>query len=332
MEPFSFVVNRLRDEYVKLRDSSNLYENCFPVEVVKERMEGPDTMIYWLDDGQPTYRYLRLMDIPGTLSGDILRLRRNLPPTTGRYCEINGDIVHNLDTTPPPVPDADEDDSEDVSGGLELLPVVEVDHSKHFTKQSKYRSEIRNLLKCQGGTCPGQPLSTNIVRLLGRSSSGEIVLEKLTVYPLVLSQPQFCSISVYKRWILDLISGLTCLHELGIVHRDLRIDNILFRPDGNDGYSLVICDIESHWGIRAAPELNCYGTLDAGWTEKSDIYDLGSCIKSIIYVNNPLTEQVEWPVPAPFDNIVEVCLQKKPQDRPSLDELSIMVKNISMAN
>ena len=46
----------------------------------------------------------------------------------------------------------------------------------------------------------------------------------------------------YKAWILQVIVGLRCLHSPGIVHRDLRIDNLLFSPDGS---RLLICDLES---------------------------------------------------------------------------------------
>ena len=146
-------------------------------------------------------------------------------------------------------PDYD-DDSEEISAELALLPLVQVDLSKHFVKKGKYRSEVYNLLKCQGGVCPGTRLSPHVVQLLGRSPDGHLVFEKLLPRYLVLWQ--FYSIAVYKRWILDLIQVVKLLHSQGIIHRDLTIENILFSENGE---RLIVGDLEGRWGRRSAPEI-----------------------------------------------------------------------------
>ncbi|KAI0388728.1 kinase-like domain-containing protein [Xylariaceae sp. FL0594] len=230
----------------------------------------------WYEDGTQLGQYIRLFDIPGTLSGDILR-----------------------------------------------LPRVDVDSSKHFLKKAKYRSEIENLIKCQGGSCPGTVLSPHIVRLLGASADGQLVFEKLSSRAILA---RFSSLETYRRWILHIIDALSCLHSLGIVHRDLRIDNFLFTEDGS---RLVVCDLESRWGQRAAPEVALEGGVDdSGWTTRSDIYDIGDCIKGFVYANVPITNQVEWPVPEPLQAVVEACMRKSPDDRPTLLELRNMVEAI----
>ena len=89
----------------------------------------------------------------------------------------------------------------------------------------------------------------------------------------------------------QIISGLQCLHCFGIVHRDLRILNLVLSSDYK---RVLICDLEGHWGNRLAPEIAKHDTLDAGWTEKSDIYALGYLIKCMIYGNIPITNLVEW--------------------------------------
>ncbi len=53
-------------------------------------------VIYWFEDGTDLGQCIRLYDIPGTLSGDILRLRRHLPVVSGHF-EVDGDIVRPLD-------------------------------------------------------------------------------------------------------------------------------------------------------------------------------------------------------------------------------------------
>lgn len=73
----------------------------------------------------------------------------------------------------------------------------------------------------------------------------------------------------------------------GFVHRDLRVDNLLFREGGK---RLVVCDLEGRWGQRVAPEVAWEGSLeDSGWSERSDVYDVGVCIKGMVYVNAPIT-------------------------------------------
>jgi hypothetical protein len=134
---------------------------------------------------------VRIFDVPGTLSGDILRLYRNLPLSSGHF-EIDGDNVRPLKCCleyPKP-----EDDYEDVSELLSKLPLVSVDPMKHFVKKSKYKSEIENLVKCQGGSIPGYA-APNIIQLLGRSTHGQLVFEKLLPSAHILGR---FSLAIYK--------------------------------------------------------------------------------------------------------------------------------------
>ncbi|KAF2240267.1 hypothetical protein BU26DRAFT_536001 [Trematosphaeria pertusa] len=278
-------------------------------------------MVYWYEDGTDTEKgqCVRIWDVPGTLSGDILRLRRNLPQRKCHF-EIDGDTIRALPEYLEPREPID--DSEDISELVASLPLVEVDKKRHFVKKGTYRSEIRNLLACQGGECPGQPLSQHIIQLLGRSDKGELVFEKMSTRPFIL--PQFSDLATYKRWLLHLLDALQTLHSLGIVHRDIRVENVVFSRDGK---RLVVCDLEEHWGVRNAPEL-VPEVLDAGWSPESDVYDIGHFIECMVYANAPLTRQVEWPVPAPLDAIVAACMCEVPEDRPTVKQLRAMVEAI----
>lgn len=321
-DAFSQKVHLLRADYQTKRDSSNLVPPTGRP-VVDLSVDVIDNVIYYTYwyEGEDETHCVRLADIPNTLSGDILRLQQDLPLREGSY-EVIGDQLRLLEHAPlPPAPD---DDFEDVSAILSLLPVVEVDPGKHFVKKPKYNSEIQNLLKCQGGSCPGVPKSNHVVQLLGKSSQGEPVFEKF--------RPRYIlafvnTLAMYKRWILQLISGLRCLHSLGIIHRDLRIDNLVFSCDGS---RLLICDLEARWGNRLAPEISRHPVLEAGWTEKSDIYDIGNVIKGMIYGNAPITNQVEWHVPSPLAAIVDACIREVPDERPRLDDLYAIVKEINV--
>lgn len=319
-DPLTPEIQRLRADYEAKRAQSNLVPTAGPriMDLSLGVVDGVSSYTYWYE---PSGQCIRLADIPGTLSGDVLRLQRNLPVLDGDH-EIIADQIRPLKNAPPlPEPD---DDSEELGPVLASLPVVEVDFSKHFVKEGKYKSEIRNLLKCQGGSCPGVPKSSHIIQLLKKSPDGKLVFKKFKPrYFLVYIYP----LAAYKDWSLQIISGLKCLHSLGIVHRDLRIDNVDFSSDTS---RVLICDLESRWGNRLAPEFSREPVLDAGWTEKSDIYDLGYLIKGMIYGNVPITNAVEWPVPPPLDAVVEACIRNRPEERPSLDELYAMVDKIKM--
>lgn len=257
---------------------------------------------------QRQYQDICLADIPGTHLGAILRLERNLPilDSSLNY-EIFGDKIRQLEQAQLPLPrndDDDDDDSKNVDEALATIPKTQVDLNKHFVKKSKYISKIQNLLKCQGRSCPGVPKSAHIIQLLGKSPNRELVFGKFNPHFILTAVH---SLSVYKAWLLQVIDGLRCLHSLEIVHRDLRIDNLVFAAGTS---RLLICDLESRWGNRLAPGISRQPILNAGWTEKSDIYDLGYVIKGMIYGNSPITNLVEWRVPPPLDAIVTSCMYK----------------------
>ncbi len=92
--------------------------------------DGVDLRTYWFNDGH----CIRLADIPGTLSADILRLEKHpLAELRGGSYDIDGDIVRPLETEPV-IPQYD-DDSEDVSDALAQLPIVEEPDPSKFPSQ-----------------------------------------------------------------------------------------------------------------------------------------------------------------------------------------------------
>lgn len=292
-------------------------------EFALERRDGHLVSSAWYEDENDETgfgTFVQLVDIPDTLSGDILRLHQNLPSIEGHF-EIDGNVIRKI--TNPPQPPVLDDDSEDLTEILARLPEVVPDSELHHTKKRKIPQRSRNLLSLQGGSCPGAPLSPHIVKLFGKSPTGELVFEKL--YPRYLILNRFCSIAIYKQWILHNIAALKVLHSLKIVYRDLHIENLLF---SSDGQTLVLGDMECRWGQRSAHEIPLEETLDSNWTEKSDIYDIGVVIKCIIYANIPVSCETEWTVPPPFDRIVDACMRNNPTERPELRELEDMVKDI----
>ena len=333
-DEFMQKVRLLRHAYTEKRDATNLaLPNGRPIfdQIVETRGE-TEFWVYWFErehdntKGRRRYQYVGLANTPDTLSGSILRLERNLPDLDGGDYEIIGNDIRPILRAPSP-PEYGEDDSEDISGALARLPQVAADPRTHFLKKAKYRSEIEHLIACQGGRCPGVPQSDHVVQLLGKSAGGELVFERMDNFvPLCSIYP----LARYKTWILHLIDGLQCLHAHGIIHRDLRFDNLVFSPD--DG-RLLICDLEGRWGNRVAPEVSREPKVEGGrygWTEKSDIYDLGQVIRDMVYGTCPLTSVVERKIPLPLEEIVNSCTCAAPADRPSLEELHDMVSKIQV--
>lgn len=223
----------------------------------------------------------------------------------------------------PHLPSEPEPDDEDLNDLLGLLPVVDFDAHLHFRKRGKYRSEISNLLRCQGGICPGTPLSPHIVQLLGADTQGNLVFPKLAQWQRFGARLR--SASAYKRYILQLLSGLEALHTVGIIHRDIRLDNLVFNESAD---CLVICDLESRWGNHNAPEIRGSVGLSQVWTPQTDIYDLGECIKCLVYMNNPIMLTIERPLPSPIAEIVDRCQQQNSEQRPTLQDVRLLVLSI----
>ena len=140
-----------------------------------------------------------------------------------------------------------------------------------------------------------------------------------------------------------LVQALSEIHAAGIVHRDLKPSNVMYGPDGvkvlDFGISVVadetaLTQTGAFVGTGAwmAPEM----VLGNDITEKTDVYALGLVLAFIALGAHPFGEgradalmyrilnsdpDLDG-IPAPFIDAVSMCLQRDPDDRPTLDELA----------
>ena len=321
----SSLYNRILSLREKVEEKRNAIKLCAPagplmLDVLWDAEDKSQTI--WYEDNACNLQGIQLFNKQNTLSGEILRLKKNPPIEMGGFLRLDGDSITKL-SSPPSMRDIPAPDDEDLFDLVSALPVVEFNGQLHFRKRGKYRSEILNLLRCQGGSCPGTPISNRLIQLLGADTEGHLFFPKLTQWQFL--EFHLRSIGAYKDCVLQLISGFEALHSLDIIHRDLRPDNVLFDEKEK---RLVICDLESRWGNRLAPEIEGSSGLEDIWTMKTNIFDLGTCLQSLIYMNNPIMQTLERPVPAPFDEVFEACMQPDPELRPTLEEVRLMVERI----
>jgi hypothetical protein len=163
-ESFSAHVRHTRQEII---DSSqrlrvwNQIKQVYPV---------PDGLKVWYDKA---LYYVMIIGYPGTLGGDILERKKDLPRYDCHLKIIDDDVYDTWQETPPfgIAGDAEDPDLEDCSATIAQLPLItSIDPNKHFTKTPRYTSEIRNLLACVG--------IPRIIQLLGRSEDGQLVFPR----------------------------------------------------------------------------------------------------------------------------------------------------------
>lgn len=241
------------------------------------------------------------------------------------------------------------------TGELMAVKQVELPQTPSDLLSSRHHA-ITEALKFERKTLMGLD-HPNIVQYLGYEESPEylsIFLEYVpggTISSCLQSHGRF-SEEVTKSFAHQMLQGLEYLHCMGILHRDLKSDNILVEPSGvckisDFGISKQAEDIiqgRAFTGMRGtiywmAPEM-LDSNKEMGYNVKVDIWSVGCVVLEMwtserpwfgeeIYPVMLKLSQQKLPPPVPSDLVLSEsasdfrrqCFQIDPRDRPSAAEL-----------
>lgn len=159
------------------------------------------------------------------------------------------------------------------------------------------------------------------------------------------------SLSLKLYLMMDISSGLGCLHKCKIIHNDLATRNILVDKDINDQIICKITDYGLSKTIDSTIKLDEYTKLPIRWcapevlknrntSYKSDIWSYGMTIYEI-YTNGKqpfyeysdfkdVLEKIEKghipdkPISCPLElyKLMKICWYKTPEKRPNTQQIS----------
>lgn len=157
-----------------------------------------------------------------------------------------------------------------------------------------------------------------------------------------------------KEYFLQVLNGVKALHEVNIIHRDIKAKNILFRTRNNP----VIADLGSAKNLNGIGDITSHGEVigtpyymspeqfsGKGIDHRTDIYSLGILFYEMIIGEKPYTgenimeivfkKSYEKPEKLPkslckYQDIIDAMLSINKEERfQKIDEVIAAVKNIN---
>ncbi|MFC9861347.1 MULTISPECIES: serine/threonine-protein kinase [unclassified Streptomyces] len=155
-----------------------------------------------------------------------------------------------------------------------------------------------------------------------------------------------------RRLAIGLAEALRDIHRVGVVHRDLKPSNVVLSPEGprviDFGISRAVDQetLTMTGRVIGTPPFMSPEQLQAprGVGPRSDVFSLGTLLVYAATGQGPFDadspyltayqvvheEPALGAVPAALRAVVEPCLEKEPEGRPSADELLVLLRDLPL--
>ncbi|MFD4755370.1 serine/threonine-protein kinase [Streptomyces sp. NPDC058426] len=153
-----------------------------------------------------------------------------------------------------------------------------------------------------------------------------------------------------RRLAIGLAEALRDIHRVGVVHRDLKPSNVVLSPEGPRVIDFGISraadqqTLTMTGRIIGTPPFMSPEQLQAprGVGPRSDVFSLGTLLVYSVTGHGPFDADSPYmtayqvvheepaldAVPQPLRALVELCLDKEPERRPSADELLVLLRDL----
>ncbi|MEU6441735.1 PQQ-binding-like beta-propeller repeat protein [Streptomyces sp. NPDC047046] len=153
-----------------------------------------------------------------------------------------------------------------------------------------------------------------------------------------------------RRLAIGLAEALRDIHRVGVVHRDLKPSNVVLSPEGPRVIDFGISraadqqTLTMTGRIIGTPPFMSPEQLQAprGVGPRSDVFSLGTLLVYSVTGHGPFDADSPYmtayqvvheepsldAVPQPLRAVVELCLDKEPERRPSADELLVLLRDL----
>ncbi|KAM5572055.1 hypothetical protein ABKV19_012230 [Rosa sericea] len=225
---------------------------------------------------------------------------------------------------------------------IKLISQPEEDADLAVLLENQFTSEVALLFRLQHpniltfvGACKKPPVFCIITEYLSGGSLRKYLHQQ---------EPHSLPLSLVLKLALDIARGMQYLHSQGILHRDLKSENLLLGEDmsvkvADFGISCLESQCGSAKGFTGtyrwmAPEM----IKEKHHTKKVDVYSFGIVLWELLTALTPFDnmtpEQAAFAVsqknarpplpptcPAAFSSLINRCWSSRPEKRPHFDEI-----------